>query len=297
MENKVYTVGEIAKICNISASQLRYYDNIGVIKPSYRNPNNGYRYYTEEQIEQLIFLYDLKKIGISNDSIQRLFINRDEDQLVQELKINLAQVEEEIRNAYNRYRNISNALVANTMALAYLHGDEAIRSKYSRFKINLIEFPMTKILFTRYESNWQVGNKQEYKRRILELNQLADSLRVHTAESKFAVYHHGALAQFSDNQTELIGDYEVARLLKRDTVLDRPDHIRTIGGFNAICTIYVGAPSGKQRAYEVTQMWADDHNIEISDTSIEEYLVDSFSSADETRYVTKIYLPLKGVRI
>ena len=64
MENKIYTVGEIAKICNISASQLRYYDNIGVIKPSYRNPNNGYRYYTEEQIEQLIFLYDLKKIGV-----------------------------------------------------------------------------------------------------------------------------------------------------------------------------------------------------------------------------------------
>ena len=36
---KTYTIGEMAKICGISARQLRYYDQIGVIRPNYRNPD------------------------------------------------------------------------------------------------------------------------------------------------------------------------------------------------------------------------------------------------------------------
>ena len=56
---KTYTIGEMAKVCGISARQLRYYDQIGVIRPNYRNPDNGYRYYTEDQIELLFFLNEL----------------------------------------------------------------------------------------------------------------------------------------------------------------------------------------------------------------------------------------------
>lgn len=297
MGDKIYTVGEMARICNISSSQLRYYDNLGVIKPAYRNPQNGYRYYTEQQIEPLIFLYDLKKIGISNDSIQRLFINRDEDQLVQELKINLAQAEQELQQAYHKYRSISDALVENTMALSYLHGDEAMSSQYANFKINLIRFPVCQILSTRYCSNWHIDNKTEYTRRIVELNQLADTLHIPTADTKLSIYHHGATAQFSSDPAEQMGDYEVAKRVKNDALIEHSKHIRTIGGFSAVCTIYVGAPSGKSWAYEVTKTWSADHNLHLSDTSLEEHLVDFFSSTDQRRFVTKIYIPLKNEQI
>ena len=82
---KKYTVSEVSGLCGISPRQLRYYDDAGLIKPKYRNPDNNYRYYTEDQIDLLLFMSDLKDIGISNESIQRVFKNRDVEHLVQEI--------------------------------------------------------------------------------------------------------------------------------------------------------------------------------------------------------------------
>ena len=139
---KKYTVSEVSGLCGISPRQLRYYDDAGLIKPKYRNPDNNYRYYTEDQIDLLLFMSDLKDIGISNESIQRVFKNRDVEHLVQEIQINLAMVEQEINSAFNRYRSLVNALVENTRALSYLHGDAAISAQdYASLWISVVQFP------------------------------------------------------------------------------------------------------------------------------------------------------------
>lgn len=40
-----YSIGEVAKILNISTSKLRYYDKNDIISPEIRK-ENGYRYYS-----------------------------------------------------------------------------------------------------------------------------------------------------------------------------------------------------------------------------------------------------------
>ena len=44
-----YSIGEVAKILNISTSKLRYYDKNDIISLEIRK-ENGYRYYSEKQI-------------------------------------------------------------------------------------------------------------------------------------------------------------------------------------------------------------------------------------------------------
>ena len=39
------SIGEFSKICQVSAKTLRYYDEIGLLRPEEINPENGYRYY------------------------------------------------------------------------------------------------------------------------------------------------------------------------------------------------------------------------------------------------------------
>ena len=185
---KLFTIGDMAKLCGISARQLRYYDQIGVIRPSYRNPSNGYRYYTQDQIEPLFFLKELKDLGISNDSVQRLFINRDVEQLVQELQINLHSVEQEIQAALARYRNIVNALVHNTKALAYLHGQEAIESAvYGQYWISITRIPPTKILFIRYENELDHNDRNDYINRVVDLMRLAESMHLKLGDSRMFI--------------------------------------------------------------------------------------------------------------
>ena len=44
------TIGEVAKVKQVSIKALRYYEKIGILKPAYCDPNTGYRYYKNEQM-------------------------------------------------------------------------------------------------------------------------------------------------------------------------------------------------------------------------------------------------------
>lgn len=58
-----YTVGELAKIYNISVHTLRFYDKKEVFQPSTKNAATGYRYYTPDQLYQLDLLLFLRELG------------------------------------------------------------------------------------------------------------------------------------------------------------------------------------------------------------------------------------------
>ncbi|WP_316358480.1 MerR family transcriptional regulator [Candidatus Neptunichlamydia sp. REUL1] len=53
-----YTVKKLPELSGVSIRTLRWYDEVGLLKPAYYG-SNGYRYYEEEQIlrlQQTLFL-------------------------------------------------------------------------------------------------------------------------------------------------------------------------------------------------------------------------------------------------
>ena len=54
------TIGEFSSICRVSTKTLRYYAEIGLILPEEINPENGYRYYSINQLETMLFINRLK---------------------------------------------------------------------------------------------------------------------------------------------------------------------------------------------------------------------------------------------
>lgn len=294
-DSKNYSVGEIAKLCGISARQLRYYDQIGIIRPAYRNPDNGYRYYDEDQLELFFLLAELRNIGISNDSVQRMFANRDVEQLIQELQINLAMVESEIQALLSRYRNIVNALVTNTKAFAYLNGQAAIESPdYMQYWVSISRIPETKILYMTFEDDAEFGDRNEYVRRSAALTKLADGMGLKLADTKLYIRNHVDISQLYDGTCAEKGCYEFAREIMTKNVPEDPGCIRTYGGFNAVCTINVGWGTSINDAYRILGRWASDHKTALADTAIEERMIDAFTVTDPERYVTRLMIPLAG---
>ncbi|MFB0637212.1 MerR family transcriptional regulator [Bacillus rugosus] len=57
-----FTIGETARLNNISIQTLRYYDKIGIFKPHYKDPDTGYRYYHVKQFFYLDIIKYLKYI-------------------------------------------------------------------------------------------------------------------------------------------------------------------------------------------------------------------------------------------
>lgn len=68
----MYTVGQFARICDVSAKALRHYDGIGLLRPAAVGPDNQYRYYTREQIPLLQRIRFLRDLGLGLEVIREV---------------------------------------------------------------------------------------------------------------------------------------------------------------------------------------------------------------------------------
>lgn len=82
MKEHYYTIGEVAKLANLSVQTLRYYDQIDLFKPTYTDKASNYRYYKDEQIFYLDIIKSLKYIGISLEEIKKALLLTPEELLV-----------------------------------------------------------------------------------------------------------------------------------------------------------------------------------------------------------------------
>lgn len=65
-------IGEFAVLAELSIKTLRYYDDIGLLKPVYVDPENGYRYYDYTQLARAYRLSVFKSMGMALNEIAEL---------------------------------------------------------------------------------------------------------------------------------------------------------------------------------------------------------------------------------
>lgn len=59
------SIGETARVSGLSVSALRFYDRAGVLVPARVDPTNGYRWYSEPQVDQARLVAGLRRVGMS----------------------------------------------------------------------------------------------------------------------------------------------------------------------------------------------------------------------------------------
>lgn len=72
MKNNLMLIGEIAEFFGVSRKAIRLYEKKGIIKPVCVDAQNGYRYYSVGQVQQLNALLELKALGFSLDEIKKI---------------------------------------------------------------------------------------------------------------------------------------------------------------------------------------------------------------------------------
>ena len=71
-EQKMYSTGEIAKLCGITVRTVQYYDQRGLLIPTELS-EGGRRMYTSEDVEKLRLLIYLRSLGLSIDDIASIY--------------------------------------------------------------------------------------------------------------------------------------------------------------------------------------------------------------------------------
>ena len=65
-------IGEFSKLAQVSVKTLRYYDELGLLRPDWVDRYTGYRYYSLGQLPRLNRLLVLRELGFSLAQIERL---------------------------------------------------------------------------------------------------------------------------------------------------------------------------------------------------------------------------------
>ena len=73
-------IGDFAKVCNVSARTLRYYDDEGVLKADFVDEVTGYRFYSPEAVEKYKKLVFYKELGFSLQEIKKLLTATEEEE-------------------------------------------------------------------------------------------------------------------------------------------------------------------------------------------------------------------------
>jgi DNA-binding transcriptional MerR regulator len=100
-------IGEFARLGQVSPRMLRHYDEIGLLKPSWTDPQTGYRSYEVAQLGRLHRLLAMRDLGLTLEQIRPLLDgNPSVEQLRGMLRLRQAQIAQDVADEQARLRRV-----------------------------------------------------------------------------------------------------------------------------------------------------------------------------------------------
>src|SRR5579862_8956297 len=65
----MFKIGDFSKLSQVSMKTLRFYDQLGLLKPTHVDDFTGYRYYTADQLPRLNRILAFKDLGFTLEQI------------------------------------------------------------------------------------------------------------------------------------------------------------------------------------------------------------------------------------
>ena len=121
VKRKIMNIGKAAKLSNLTIKAVRYYANIGLVKPQ-QNISTGYRDYTEEEVAKLKFIGKARSFDFSiNECKELLSLYEDKNRTSKEVKKitleKISQIESKLKDLNDLKKELS--YLANNC-----HGDD-----------------------------------------------------------------------------------------------------------------------------------------------------------------------------
>lgn len=128
----MYSIRELSELAGVSARTLRYYGEIGLLKPAHVS-EAGYRSYGEAEVNRLWQILFYKERGFGLKEIKKLIYQEDSD-ILSALEEHLRELEEQREHMDLLIRTVENTILS--MKGAYSMSD---KEKFEVFKKAVVE--------------------------------------------------------------------------------------------------------------------------------------------------------------
>lgn len=269
------SIGHFSRISEVSTKTLRYYDEIGLLKPSEINPENGYRYYSINQLETMLFINRLKQYNFSLEQIRTIF--KSEEQQDETLYFELCKKKKEMENQILNYTKTMEQLDED---MTHLKEGKSIMSYLDDIDIQLVEVPTMVVVSIR-----KMVSKFAFPD---QYTQCFHSLFKKIQHNKFTVVAPPMVLFHSSEFTPLGLDTEFAIPVEQYATGTRDFQ-------PGLClkTVLHGAYAHLPSIYTKQCEWAEQHGYENNGVLYEVYRTDPSTILNEDELVTDIYYAVK----
>ncbi|MGO0805770.1 MerR family transcriptional regulator, partial [Clostridioides difficile] len=108
----MFKIGEVSKLTQISIRMLRYYDELGILKPAKTDKYTGHRLYSVEQISILQRIVLLRDSKFSVAEIANIVHNWNDEFVIKELNRKKNEIQKEIKQEQQRINKIDKFIEA-----------------------------------------------------------------------------------------------------------------------------------------------------------------------------------------
>ncbi len=267
---KYYKIGEISKLYNISPDSLRYYEDLGILKP--KRDTNGYRIYSINDIWTLNILRELRSIGFSMEQIKehlqaydlaatlRLF--GDAIEAIDKKTAELASIRQQLSERIDEIRlHMSSDEPKNKIAVQYYPERHVLRLSEDVYRDDDIDF-VIKRLQSEYED-------QLY---IIGYGDIGGTIPIE--ELRQGKYGHFDSAFYIVDPEE-----------EYDDILPAGNYLsmKVSGGYSQMAI-----------QWERLLSYAQNHDLTLTGKAIELYLIDNHDTSDENEYITQLQILISG---
>ena len=140
---KILRIGEFSQINQISIQTLRFYDQIGLLKPYKVDPETNYRYYHINQSSLVDSIQYLRQLNFSLEAIKEILSDKDHFQLHQLIEERYQRLLEEKENLEKQIQEIE----------IFRSGARIYGEKQSEQELEIQTFPERQLLTFEIDQN------------------------------------------------------------------------------------------------------------------------------------------------
>ena len=252
---------------------LRHYDKIELLKPSFIE-QNGYRYYSDEEIQKISLIKQFRRYGFSLDEIKSVLGKNDAEYTKQTLQRKIDHLQQSATEHHYLILELENQIRATS-------GEDTIFQSKQNFDIVIGHRSEFLALCQRRRTNEAAMDQM-----IIELFEVLETSHLVMTGTHMTIFH-------VTNHVYDPEDADIEVCIPVNAAFKRgPFYTRIIEGGLYMSTIYIGSYEDINRPYQALIAWAKQNNYSIIGPSVERYYRDCGETDNQSEYVTEICIPI-----
>lgn len=271
------SIGEFSKICKVSTKTLRYYDEIGLIKPTNINLENGYRNYSIKQLEDMLLINKLKMYQFSLEEIKELLDFKDKNTELFYTKLNRKKTQ--IQTLINDSISIISEIDRD---LDDIKNGKSVNSCLDAIKVEEIFFPNMNILSKRVTVSYQDC--------LDGYNKFFSPLFNEIIKNKWTM-KYAPMNIYHSSEYEIDG-YDIEFAIP----LEKPNE-KTKSFSPGLClkSVLKGSYSNITSVYIKQKQFCEKYEYESTTNPFDVYISNPYEAINIQDLITEIYMPVKKV--